>query len=229
MKTNNITLLLISSFYYNQKWSEKFIDSMTYKDKFYINNKDYIEVDFMRHSYSVDYYYDYGTYISFYDFYSNKYLIQYLIPKSTTSSNILKLIENINFLEENETCKMDIEMIDLSVPKFTKKTEIDFIPVLKKLGLEKLFNEHFSTVENPFIKERGYNYYVKNVFQKNKIELNEDGTIIKSVAIESGGYYTSNAPPIKLEIKLNQPFIYIIKDKNKLPIYIGYINEPIFE
>ena len=181
----------------------------------------------MKHSYSVDYYYDYETYISFYDFYSNKYLIQYLIPKSTTSSNILKLIENKNFLEENEMCKMDIEMIDLSVPKFTKKTEIDFIPVLKKLGLEKLFNEHFSTVENPFIKERDYNYYANNIFQKNKIELNEDGTIIKSVAIESG--YTSSGPPNELEIKLNQPFIYIIKDKNKLSIYIGYINEPIFD
>ena len=86
-----------------------------------------------------------------------------------------------------------------------------------------------TVIRNLFIKERDYNYYVNNIFQKNKIELNEDGTIIKSVAIESGGYYISNAPPIKLEIKLNQPFIYIIKDKNKLPIYIGYINEPIFE
>ena len=129
--TNGINLLLISSFYYNQKWSEKFIDSMTYKDKFYINNKDYIEVDFMRHSYSVDYYYDYGTYISFYDFYSNQYSIQYLIPKSISknlnviknnyNSNILNLIKDKNFLEEDENNKINISIINLSVPKFTKK------------------------------------------------------------------------------------------------------------
>ena len=183
----------------------------------------------MKHSYSVNYYYDYETYISFYDFFSNKYLIQYLIPKSN-NSNILNLIEDINFLKENKTCKKDIDMIYLSVPKFTKKTKIDFIPVLKELGLEKLFDEHFSTVENPFIKEIGYNYFVKKIFQKNKIELNENGTMIKSVTVVKIDIFpTSPGPPKELVIKLNQPFIYIIKDKNKLPIYIGYINEPIFD
>lgn len=29
-----------------------------------------------------------------------------------------------------------------------------------------------------------------------------------------------------LEIKLDQPFIYIIRDKNKLPIFMGYIKDP---
>ena len=61
-------MLLISSLYYKQKWREKFADSYTYKDnkdKFYIDNNKYKEVDFMRHSYSVGYYYDYDTYISF--------------------------------------------------------------------------------------------------------------------------------------------------------------------
>ena len=62
----NITMLLISSLYYKQKWSNKFADSHTYKDKFYINNNEFKEIDFMRHSYSIDYYYDYGSYISFF-------------------------------------------------------------------------------------------------------------------------------------------------------------------
>ena len=166
---------------------------MTYKDKFYTNNEDYIEVDFMRHSYSEDYYYDYGTYISFYDFYSNQYSIQYLIPKfisknlnvieNNYSSYILNLIKDKNFLEEDENNKKKISIIKLSVPKFTKKTEIDFIPFLTKMGLEKLFDKNFSTVENPFIVKENYNYFVSKIFQKNKIEINEDGTIIKSVAI----------------------------------------------
>ena len=234
----NITMLLISSLYYKQKWSNKFADSHTYKDKFYINNNEFKEIDFMRHSYSIDYYYDYGSYISFYDFYSNNYLIQYLIPKSIDdysyhftfkkdyNSNILNLVKDINFLEENESNLMSINMIDLSVPKFKKKSEIDFIPVLKKLGLEKLFNENFSTVENPFIVEKGKNYYTKMIFQKNEIEFNEDGTIIKSIALTPNNVLIMSASPKELEIKLNQPFIYIIKDKNKLPIYIGYFSEP---
>jgi len=233
---NDIAILLISSLYYKQKWRVKFVDATTYKDKFYINETYYKEVDFMRHSYSINYYYDYGNYISFYDFYSNEYSIQYLIPKSISSdsynikpnysSNILNLIKDINFLEEDKSKIENITLIDLSVPKFKKETEIDFIPVLKKLGLEKLFDKSFSTIENPFIVEKNYNYYVNNIFQKNKIELNEDGTTIKSVAIvEIDSFATSAPPDPELVIKLNQPFIYIIKDKNKLPIYIGYINE----
>ena len=165
-------------------------------------------------------------------------MIQYLIPKSIDdysyhftfkkdyNSNILNLIKDINFLEENESNLKSINMIDLSVPKFKKKIEIDFIPVLKKLGLEKLFNENFSTVENPFIVEKGKNYYTKMIFQKNDIEFNEDGTIIKSIALAQNNGLIMSAPPKELEIKLNQPFIYIIKDKNKLPIYIGYFSEP---
>jgi hypothetical protein len=54
--------------------------------------------------------------------------------------------------------------------------------------------------------------------------------MIKSVTVvQIDNLKTSPGPPKELVIKLNQPFIYIIKDKNKLPIYIGYINEPIFE
>ncbi len=31
-----------------------------------------------------------------------------------------------------------------------------------------------------------------------------------------------------IEVKLNQPFIFIIRDINKLPIFIGHIKDPNF-
>lgn len=40
---------------------------------------------------------------------------------------------------------------------------------------------------------------------------------------------TSAAPITELntlEVKLNQPFIYIIKDINDLPIFVGHIDNP---
>ena len=39
----------------------------------------------------------------------------------------------------------------------------------------------------------------------------------------------SSNPGSGFEIKLNQPFIYIIRDRNKLPIFIGYIKEPNYD
>ena len=101
------------------------------------------------------------------------------------------------------------------------------------MRLEKLFNNNFSTVENPFIVKENYNYFVSKIFQKNKIEINEDGTIIKSVVVVVDEVYPESFEEfdeeVLLKIELNQPFIYIIKDKNKLPIYIGYINETTFD
>ena len=223
-----INLLLFSSLYYQQKWATKYVDSETYKSLFYIDNINNKEVDFMKHSYYLDYYYDYDNYISFCDFYSNYYSIQYIIPKSLNDS-ILELVKNKNFLLDNDTNKINNRtFITLSVPKFKIKNEIDFIPLLEKLGLEKIFNKDYSNLNNPFIIKKGYNYYLNEVIQKNIIELNEDGTIIKSISaariIEYDIYID-----LGFEIKLNQPFIYIIRDRNKLPIFIGYIKEPNYD
>ena len=55
----------------------------------------------MKHSYYTYDYYDYDKYISFYDYYTNKYLIQYIIPKSI-NDNILELVKDKNFIYEDE-------------------------------------------------------------------------------------------------------------------------------
>ena len=131
---------------------------------------------------------------------------------------------------DNFTNKIkDKTFITLSVPKFKMENEINFIPILENLGLGKIFNENFSTLKNPFIVKEGYKYYLNAVIQKNSIELNEDGTIIKSISYASIIEETVVNIDLGFEIKLNQPFIYIIRDRNKLPIFIGYIKEPNYD
>ena len=221
----NTTLLLFSTLYYQQKWNNKFIDSKMYKGPFYINKEKSKEVMFLNHDYYVNYIYEYENYYSFNDFYSNEYKINYLVPKSI-NNNILELIKDKNFLYENETYKKYEITINLSVPKFKSNINLDIVPILKDLGLEKLFNKNYSTFNNPFIIEKETNYYLDQVYQKNSIELNEDGTTIKSLTFASSLVHSTSALPVPIEIKLDRPFIYIIKDKNNLPIFIGYIDDP---
>lgn len=222
-KTN---LLLFSTIYYQQKWKYEFIDSKIYKGPFYINSNEKKEITFMNHIYIIDYYYDYEDYYSFFDFYSNEYIINYLVPKSI-NKNILDLIKDKNFLIEDEAVKEEDIAIDLSVPKFKREINLDIIPILKELGLDKLFNESYSTFNHPFIVENKKNYYLNQIFHKNIIELNEDGTAIKSIKHESSSNMIGNTLEMNaLKINLDRPFIYIIKDKNKLPIFIGYIDNP---
>ena len=70
---SNLVIIFLSSLFYQQKWII-FIDSITYRDIFYIDKNNKKEVNFMKHSYHSDNYYDYEKYVSFYDYYSNKLL-----------------------------------------------------------------------------------------------------------------------------------------------------------
>ena len=224
---DKIGILFYSNLYYKQKWKTKFSDSETYKDIFYIDNNNKKEVVYMKHSYQTFHYCDYDKYISFYDYYNNYYIIQYIVPKSI-NDNILDLVDNKNFILEDEYCEIPHSYIILSVPKFKIDNEIDFVPILKKIGFEKLFNKNYSTLNNPFIIRNDINYCLDKLLQKNQIELNEDGTTIKSMTIGTGGAYALSASKDDrgVEVKLNQPFIYIIRDRNNLPIFMGYIKEP---
>ena len=224
---NEIGILFYSNLYYNQKWKTKFVDEKSYNDFFYIDNENKKEINFLKHSYYVDNYFDYDKYISFYDYYNNHYSIQYIVPKSI-NDNILNLVNNINFIYENETNKKNETYITLSVPKFKIDNEIDFIPILKDMGFEKLFNKKYSTLNNPFTIENNYNYYLEQLIQKNKVELNEDGTIIKIKTVASVMPMSASPYDRGIEVKLNQPFIFIIRDINKLPIFIGHIKDPNF-
>ena len=42
------------------------------------------------------------------------------------------------------------------------------------------FDPKYRTLNNPFIIKNNFNYYLDRITQKNIVELNEDGTTIKS-------------------------------------------------
>ena len=140
--------------------------------------------------------------------------------------SILNLVSDKNFIYEYETNKKNETYITLNVPKFRIDNEIDFVPIMEKIGLDKLFNSLYSTINNPFITRNDYNYYLGIFSQKNQVELNEDGTTIKSKTLVSSMVKSTSIDPMGVEVKLNQPFIFIIRDINLLPIFIGYIKEP---
>ena len=73
-----------------------------------------------------------------------------------------------------------------------------------------------------------FNIYIQKIKQKNEVEFNEDGSIVKSVTMASFGNGGKAAPMENdtLDVKLNQPFIYIIRDINGTPIFVGHVDNP---
>lgn len=227
-------MYLFSTLYFNNSWAYKFNKKDTVEKPFILSNQSSVNANYMYHEYLVDYIYDYGDYISFYDYYSaGTYSIKYIVPKST-NDNIYDLIKGKNILidaEENKilpSSEVDFLSIKLSVPKFESNMLVDFTKPLINLGMGELFDKNARCFNDAFVSlDNETSIYLDFIKQKNNISFNEDGTVIKSVTFS--GLRATNAGPISVdtyEINLNQPFVYIIYDKDSIPIYLGHLDNP---
>ena len=228
-------LYLFSTLYFKNAWASKYLSENNIKDDFYLTNDKTVTATYMNHSYLSQSYYDYGSYISVKDYYfSSRASVTYLVPKKV-EDNIFDLTKEANIFEEKEENIVKNEgrgyiMVNLSTPKFTTKSDIDFQKCLDNLGFGDIYNPSIDSFKNAFDDEKleDYNIYIQKIKQKNEVEFNEDGSIVKSVAMASFGAGAAAAPMRNdtLDVKLNQPFIYIIRDINDTPIFVGHVDNP---
>ncbi|MCR5185479.1 MAG: hypothetical protein K6C32_05345 [Bacilli bacterium] len=232
LQMNEETVLyLFSTLYFSQNWNHLFVKEDTVTKPFQLEDGTKVNKKFMTHSYMTSKYYDYDSYISFNDYYTNGNSIQYITTKNA-NDDIKDIIKDVNFLKQDEEKAVGTNsgvFINLSVPSFKEDSEINFNNILNNLGL----NDYFNYTKDPFSEAfeplEDHYTYLQVVKQKNSVTLNEDGTIVKSVAMATVGDYATSAGPdqeIYLHIELNHPFIYVIKDFKGLPLYIGYMNNP---
>ena len=67
---------------------------------------------------------------------------------------------------------------------------------------------------------------MKIIKERNEVEFNEDGTTVKGVVMGSMNGTESVQREESLDVNLDQPFIYIIRDINKTPIFVGHVDNP---
>lgn len=227
-------LYLFSTLYFKNAWANKYLSENNIKDDFYLTSDKTVKATYMNHSYLSQSYYDYGSYISVKDYYfSGRASVTYLVPKKV-EDNIFDLTKDVNIFEEKEENIVKNEgyghiMVNLSTPKFTTKSDVDFQKCLDNLGFGDIYNPNIDSFKNAFddVKLEDYNIYIQKIRQKNEVEFNEDGSIVKSITMASFG--AGSAAPMKndtLDVKLNQPFIYIIRDINGTPIFVGHVDNP---
>ena len=231
-------LYLFSTLYFKNAWLNKFLESDSLVDNFYLTDGTSKNATFMKHSYMSEFYYDYGKYISVKDYYYNRYAsVTYIVPKDL-NDNIFELTKNVNIFDEIEENKVINEdeyglnyfTINLKTPKFNFKFQIDFEDSLTSLGFGDIFNPTIDSFKNAFDDSRLTlvdTIYIDKMKQKNEVEFNEDGTIIKSLSMASMSKGEA-APGVfdSLDVNLNQPFIYIIRDTNDTPIFVGHVDNP---
>lgn len=216
--------LFFSTFYFNSKWETKYYSRKSYFDDFYNMDGSKSRVKYMNHAYSGNSLYVYDDYVCVYDRYKNDLEIKYIIPNGDTKS-VLDLLESKDLISRDDLKNGRFKRIDLTVPIFSDKSEVKFNQILKDLGLGKVFNEYGKSLNKAFTNlDENVSVYLKYIKQMNDIAFSESGTIIKSITMSSAGNKSSGYQEEIVEITLNKPFIYVIYDHNKLPIYVGTVN-----
>ena len=189
----------------------------------------------MRHTYLTDRYWDYGDYVAVKDYYHRGYAsVTYLVPKRS-DDDILTLTAGANIFKEDETKARRGEgagslFVSLKTPKFALKAETNFRPCFDSLGLGDLFDPTIDSLHGAFEYEgtEDIKFFLQAVKQKNEVEFSEDGSIVKSLTLARPGYVASPSQfgGNELCVDLDQPFIYIIRDVNGTPIFVGHVDNP---
>ena len=231
-------ILLFSTLYFENAWYNKYLEANNILDNFYLSNGTSVQTKFMKHSYQIHEYYDYDKYISFKDYYEVGGSVTYIVPKNH-EDDIYELTKGINIFEENkenivvassDESSRNVINVELETPKFNFEAKLDFKDCLVDLGFGDIFDKNGNWFLNAFDKNKTSpeRTWLDKIKQKNKIEFNETGSIIKSVTMTDIQGPTSTGPQWidTLSVKLNQPFIYIIRDKNETPIFVGHVDNP---
>jgi len=222
LNINNDTILyLFSSFLFSNQWTSKYYEKDNTTAPFYLANGGQTQTTYMSHKYFGKYY-NYENYVSVYDYYTNENSVQYIVPKIHTD-NIYDLLGDENFLVEKGEEHTDMT-IALTAPIFTNKNTLDFKSALIKLGLGPMFDHSKSNFANIF-DNIPISSFIEKIQQKNEVSFTVDGTTVKSLAF-AGASSAIPGPNDTLEVWLNQPFIYVIRDINNIPLFIGHYDTP---
>lgn len=139
------------------------------------------------------------------DYVTTNFSFGIVLPKDVNSQPMLlrqhEIIENVLHFRK--------ETVNLSMPKFSQETEIDLIPMLKSIGIKKLFNNAES---NMFVEP--VPSFVSMMKQKAKIIVDEKGTEAAAVTVAKMMRCAMPRRETPIEFNANHPFSYYIRYKD---------------
>ena len=200
---------LVNTLIFNGAWTEGFWTDHTKPDTFYVSKEKYTIVDMMYLSDKQEHLmYTQSTDYSLLSMpYIGSFCMDVLLPyEDRTVEDVLngltmeKYNNSINSL-------MKCGEIEVSFPKFRSKSQIDFNPALKTMGLAAIFtdNANFSLIDDEPIA-------LDNIKQDIEFDLDEEGTHVEAVTTSALITVGESSNPDKVVFRANRSFVYFIRD-----------------
>jgi serpin B len=112
---------------------------------------------------------------------------------------------------------MGIANVDLKLPRFETKTDLNLIEIMSSLGMPNAFIDGLAEFPNFCDAET----YIELMKQVARIKLNETGTEAAAVTVIGMGESAFEEPPVIKDVVLhaNRPFLYVISEQSTGTIF----------
>jgi serine protease inhibitor len=216
-------MVAFNTLYFNGKWQSPFDKSKTQKEDFHLNNGKIAKVDMMNAENRIHYYEDDQIQAGEFDYYGCNMLV--ILPKSNTG----EFVRNLNYAEIQKTySNLESIKVKIKFPKYSFKQKNKLADHLKTMGLESAFDSRNADFTRIADRSEGFNLFVSDISQECFISVDEEGT--EAAALTSVTLYGSAIPKenVPLELYLNKPFIFVIRDdRTGLILFIGKVENPL--
>lgn len=152
---------------------------------------------------------------------NNEFSFVGILPnKNSSIEDVVTELTNVNI--QDMLANYTTEEVDVILPKFNLEYSVELSDVLVNMGIKDAFDSGNANFSNMAMGDG--NIFIGNVIHKTYINVDEKGTQAgAATAVEM--LMKMSMPMPKREIRLDQPFMYMIVDnRDGNPLFIGNIN-----
>lgn len=216
-------LALASTVYFQAKWTDEFLTDKTKEGIFHSESGD-VSCDFMYESQN-NYYYWSEKYSAVKKGFEGGRIMWLILPDEgvtvdevLSDENIIEMVWNEKEWENRTSLKVNLYM-----PKFDAASEFDLVQGLKELGITDVFDG--SSSDFTPITTSADGIYVSQASHGARVMVDEEGC---TAAAYTAMLLAGASMPLEDEIDfvLDRPFVFVIANKDGLPLFAGVVNQP---
>ncbi|KAK9700729.1 hypothetical protein K7432_012050 [Basidiobolus ranarum] len=216
------SLLLVNTVFFHGKWKNAFKADLTKEEEFRVLEGEPIKTQMMN-SFKAKWSYDETQDYQILDmpYTDDRFVATVVLPRKVQSfadfSNNLSEEHWTSIFSGNRYRRQ----VNLSLPKFDLEQGLKLNQVLKSAGVEQIFG---SDAELTNLSK--FPFYVSDVLHKCRIEVDEKGSKASAataiIMLRSAPMMREPTP----EMRCDRPFLFVIRTKTGVPMFISYITNP---
>lgn len=210
-------LSLINTIYFSNQWLESFEKEANVKGEFKTNSG-VVTAEYMRKKFDTYLYKETDKYQGMSVDYHYGYKAHLVLPSDELSVDYVR-----EYLENTVSSYRQTFIVDLWLPKFDVSSTHSLVEVTKELGLSEVFTE--ASQLYPY--EDARTVMISKIQQQSRIQIDEKGTVAAAYTKIDMRPTSSMDQPIRRDLKLNQPFYFVITNHQGVITFIALVNNPV--